>query len=348
MRTSLADGVRRAFRFARRHALSRLGVGRDDPVILMYHRIASPPFDPWGLCVSPERFREQLVALKAHRPVMAMDDLVEAIEARRVPPGVVALTFDDGYADNATVAKPILEELQVPATVFVATAFIGETGPFWWDELAALVLGTTGPAEVDCGAGGAHFQARWPAQDALAPDLARWRAHQQSDDPRKQAYVRWWRALQAMGAAERDQAMAELRLRLAGVERPDIGATALPMTKTQVRELPSAMLSLGGHGRTHAPLPQLSAAKRQREIAGGRDELAELAGQVPQGFAYPHGEWDRATREEVIRAGYRWAVTTRSARIDVACADKFALPRMKVMDWGGPAVLRAMRSGISR
>ena len=342
---SLAGKTRRALGFARRQALFRLGVGRDDPVVLMYHRIASPPFDPWGLCVSPENFREQLLALKADRPIMAMDDLVGAIEAGRVPPRAVALTFDDGYADNVTHAKPILEELQIPATIFVTTAFIGEARPFWWDELAALVLGAIGAAEVDCEVAGVRFQARWPAQETLPPDLAHWRAHHRASDPRRQAYVRWWQALQAKAAADRDRAMAELRLRLGDVERPptDIGA---PMTEAQVRELPSALLSLGGHGRTHAPLTQLPPAEREYEIVGGRSELTELSGQAPHGFAYPHGEWDAATREAVIRAGYSWAVTTRAAKVDVRRADKFALPRVKIMDWSGPAALRAMRSGI--
>jgi hypothetical protein len=47
--------------------------GRDLPVILMYHRVASPPYDPWGVCVAPDRFRDQLAALRAHRPLLSMD-----------------------------------------------------------------------------------------------------------------------------------------------------------------------------------------------------------------------------------------------------------------------------------
>lgn len=347
MPPSLAGSTRRILGTARRRARSLFGRGRDDPAILMYHRIASPPFDPWGLCVSPERFREQLLALKAHRQVMAMDDLVAALDAGQVPPRAVALTFDDGYSDNSTMAKPWLEELRCPATVFVASAFIGAGAPFWWDELAALVLGATGAAEIACEVAGARLEARWGAR-APASDLAQWRVHHGTTDPQRLAYLSLWRALQVMGSSGRDRAMAELRRQLADVEGPYADAAARPMTAEQLRALRSPTIGLGGHGRTHAPLPKLSPGEREREIAGGRDELAALAGgEAPQGFAYPHGEWDAATRDAVIGAGYRWAVTTRDATIEDRRHDKFALPRIKVTDLTGPGVLRAMQTGIS-
>jgi peptidoglycan/xylan/chitin deacetylase (PgdA/CDA1 family) len=108
-------------------------------VILMYHRVAEPAFDPWGLAVSPGCFREQMAMLAAERTVMPLDALVQALEAGNCPRYATAITFDDGYRDNLTSAAPILAESGLVAICFVSTGRIGAERPFWWDELAALV-----------------------------------------------------------------------------------------------------------------------------------------------------------------------------------------------------------------
>src|SRR5271165_453487 len=82
---------------------------RGGPAILMYHRIATPDVDPWGLSVSPKRFAEQVQALRARRTMLSMDALVARLKSGDLPHDAVALTFDDGYLDNLGQAKPILE-----------------------------------------------------------------------------------------------------------------------------------------------------------------------------------------------------------------------------------------------
>ena len=83
---SVASGLGRRLgrTWSRLSALA--GSGRDAPAILMYHRIATPICDPWGLSVTPNRFREQLTMLKAHRCVMSMDQLADG-DGHRPRPG---------------------------------------------------------------------------------------------------------------------------------------------------------------------------------------------------------------------------------------------------------------------
>src|SRR5690242_16694094 len=85
--------------------------------ILLYHRIADESADPWGLCVSPAHFIQQLEALRrsGYTPV----SLQEATEQHRPRCRRVVLTFDDGYSDNLNVALPILNAYSCPATFFV-------------------------------------------------------------------------------------------------------------------------------------------------------------------------------------------------------------------------------------
>lgn len=105
--------------------------------VLTYHRTA-----PTGtvdrhddLNVAPEVFRSQLAGLLgAGYTFVSIDDVVEWQHGRRtLPRQAVHVTFDDGYACTALYAAPILSELDIPATVFVNTAFIGEPGPFPFD-----------------------------------------------------------------------------------------------------------------------------------------------------------------------------------------------------------------------
>jgi peptidoglycan/xylan/chitin deacetylase (PgdA/CDA1 family) len=52
----------------------------------------------------------------------------------------VVVTFDDGYIDNYTFAYPILEELQIPATIFVTSGYIEKEREYWWDELERILF----------------------------------------------------------------------------------------------------------------------------------------------------------------------------------------------------------------
>src|SRR5712671_3336606 len=91
------------------------------PLILMYHRIANELTDPWGLAVTPAHFEEHLDALRRTRFPLRLSQFVRQLVAGTLPEHAVAVTFDDGYADNLLVAKPQLAAADVPATVFLAT-----------------------------------------------------------------------------------------------------------------------------------------------------------------------------------------------------------------------------------
>ena len=110
----------------------------DSALILGYHRVVGREQDPYGLCVSPTRFEEQLRLLRRYARPTSLQELLGVMEKGGELRGRVVLTFDDGYADTLYRAKPLLEKYEVPATVFVATGFLGKT--FWWDELSNLIL----------------------------------------------------------------------------------------------------------------------------------------------------------------------------------------------------------------
>ena len=93
--------------------VARHFVERERPAILMYHRVARVAHDPWQLAVWPERFAEQIEALVQLRRVVPLRWLAAELAQGRVPKKVAAVTFDDGYADILTEARPILERYRM-------------------------------------------------------------------------------------------------------------------------------------------------------------------------------------------------------------------------------------------
>jgi peptidoglycan/xylan/chitin deacetylase (PgdA/CDA1 family) len=125
--------------------LTRLAAYRADYIpILMYHYIRDVDAreDPLGyrLSVTPERFEEQMVWLRDndYQPIR-MDALADCLRGLvDCPDNPVLLTFDDGYADSATAALPILEQFGFPATFYIVTDFVGTPGYMEWAQIERL------------------------------------------------------------------------------------------------------------------------------------------------------------------------------------------------------------------
>jgi peptidoglycan/xylan/chitin deacetylase (PgdA/CDA1 family) len=97
-------------------------------LVLLYHRIAELDDDPLGLAVTPAHFAEQLEVLRDRTLVP-----LEAIATDEAPRAAIAVTFDDGYADNIA-----LEDAGIPVTLFVSTGHVEAQRGFWWDAITAV------------------------------------------------------------------------------------------------------------------------------------------------------------------------------------------------------------------
>jgi peptidoglycan/xylan/chitin deacetylase (PgdA/CDA1 family) len=310
--------------------LHRLFGRMGGPTILMYHRIATPEVDPWGLSVSPERFAAQVQALRAHRTMLSMDAFVARLRSRDLPHDAVALTFDDGYSDNLRHAKPILEAAGVPATVFLTTGRIGTGKEFWWDELARMVLARAEPLSGNLMVDANDLQIDLPPIDLAMQPRVSWRAWDRPMTAREAIYQRLWEALQRCTPDRREAAMAQLRC-LFGATYPN--PEDLPMCAADIRRLVSNRISVGAHGCTHQLLTSLPPAARIQEIQRSRVEAEALSDLPVTGFTYPHGDRDAETIDMVRQAGYRWACSTYEAIVEPLCANLHDLPRLAVGDW---------------
>lgn len=107
-------------------------------VTLCYHNVVaqrdagvSPAL---GLHMPLPVFERQMRWLAANYDVVPLDRLVDRVARGLSPRGLAAVTFDDGYSGVFEHAWPMLQDLRIPATVFVVAAAPEGDDLFWWDK----------------------------------------------------------------------------------------------------------------------------------------------------------------------------------------------------------------------
>jgi peptidoglycan/xylan/chitin deacetylase (PgdA/CDA1 family) len=325
----------------RRH-IRHLFADRCAPAILMFHRVAEAAPDPWGLCVSPSRFEQQMQSVSVDRIPLPMTEFVNLLEAGTLPANAVAVTFDDGYVDNVRVAMPILEKAGVPATIFLTTGYLGQKKEFWWDELARLILGCRESLEGTITIGTRTIAVQIPALSRPPAMSSAWRVHKRPGTPREELYLEIWTQLRLLEHSARERAVECVR-QLFGREEPC--ENDLPMSADDVRILVAKTcvdVEIGAHTETHPPLTALTTDDRRREIQGSRAACEALTGKPVTGFAYPHGDLDEPTASLVRDSGFRWACSTNHAVVDPSRFDLFRLPRIQALNWTGRELTRVL------
>jgi peptidoglycan/xylan/chitin deacetylase (PgdA/CDA1 family) len=306
----------------------RLPGRRPKAVVLVYHRIGERRLDPWHLMIDPETFAGQMETLARDWSPISLAELVEGCQKRRLPERAVAVTFDDGYADNLEVAAPILLEYAIPATLFVATDLIDSGGPLWWDELATLLLEPARlPATLTLSSGNGNQWTIPPVgadeRRSAANGLQPWEAE---PGTRLHAFYEVWLALRALDAPTREAAFDEIA---DWADTPRASGRVL-LTWEQLREFAALPdLGLGAHTLGHSHLPSCSPEEARAEIAGGADRLRARAGVEAEQLAYPFGAWTRSVARLVAELGFRAAYTTDGNAISWS-SSPHALPRVPV------------------
>ncbi|MGH1571267.1 polysaccharide deacetylase family protein [Methylobacterium sp. P31] len=313
---------------------------RPRPAILLYHRVATPRFDPWGIAISPAHFEEQVRWLARHRHPLTLDAFVDALAAGTLSPHAVAVTFDDGYLDNLLHAYPVLQRERVPATLFLATGFTAEGRRFWWDLLADALLASIGEADWTLETRTATFVCAWRATEVASPG---WRAWQPPPGPREAAFLAIWTHLQRLSESERSAALEEILCRFPVAPEPDARA----MREDEVRRiLCDGVFSVGAHSVTHPALTSLDTASLKQELSRSRAVCDAISGRPTRFLAYPYGDMDVRVQAAAAEAGFAAAFSTEASsptRLQMI-SQPMAIPRIVPPSAGRHALARALRA----
>ena len=329
---ALSGFARRVRRIGRE--VRALAPRRPRPAILMYHRIAEEAFDPWGLAVNPENFRDQIAWLSKNRTLLPLNQFAALHRRGALPAEAVSLTFDDGYACTHDVAVPILEDFGAPATVFLEVEAIEDGLPFWWEEIEEIVLGHDGSSLSLDGENVSLGERRSGDR--------RWRPGARPRTPRQSAYRQIYLRLLKRIPAQLRESVNDLR-------RQAMGTTEVPpakraMTPQQVRSLAGSPIEFGSHAVSHPWLTSLDPAEKEQEISESVTRCRLLTGSRPLAFAYPFGAFDLASEHLVEKAGFLCACSSEYSAVGPE-SRIFALPRAQAGNWSG-ARLSQMLSAL--
>lgn len=303
-------------------------------VVLLYHRIGEPGPDPWSLAVRPQRFAEHLQTLRAVGRPASLSELGRACaNGKSEGKPLIAVTFDDGYADNFHVAKPLLDQHDVPATVFVTTGYIDSPLPFWWDELTMLLLADRPlPERLTLTVEGEQHE--WETGTTGGDHAANRRA----------MFDAVWSQLVQLGQVERQAVLDEIR-ELVGATG---GAEEIrPLTWSElIRLADGELVQVGAHTVMHPRLSARPPAEQEAEIGESRTALERALGMPITSFAYPYGGPTDFTAETVAiveRLKFERAFATTQGVVGAGIGP-FSLPRLHVHDWDGEELVRQVRA----
>ncbi|MCK1793770.1 polysaccharide deacetylase family protein [Pseudomonas violetae] len=283
-------------------------------VILMLHRVLSndraadlPHRNE--LCVGPKAFDHLLGWLTRHFDCVPLMDILQPTQRPSKRPKV-ALTFDDGWRDNAMNAFPLLLKHQVPASIFLSSDFIGSRQRFWWESISETLWGTHGEEPrmhlIEC-----LQQAGRPLPGLLDNADA---------DRRSLALLRFVQSLKTLTADELNRLTDECPT--------DSMPQALDWQQVRALEN-SGLVRFGPHGASHAILTGLDDCTLAQEIRRSRDALQNGCNRPLPVYCYPNGDNDARVRQQVADHDFPFALGTTTG-IYRGDSEPLALPRFGV------------------
>jgi peptidoglycan/xylan/chitin deacetylase (PgdA/CDA1 family) len=290
--------------------------------VLTYHRVDVPEehswLDPGLISATPDTFQAQMKYVAANYEPVSAPDVVNAFETRdphALPARAVLVTFDDAYTDFEQNAWPVLNQYQIPATVFVPTAFPNHPERlFWWDRLYHA-LRATSVGELNSPLGCFPLSTISERRGAY------------------KALKNHFKTLpHAKTITEVDRICRDLDI----LPEPNI-----VLDWESLRRLASEGVTLGAHTQNHPIMNCITLEELQSEVIGSLQDLTRELGFAPQTFAYPSGIHNEAAVSVVERAGFKLAFTTRRGINEIGRADRLRLQRINVGAQTTLAVLRA-------
>lgn len=290
------------------YSLWQAGHGR--LCIVNYHRILETHDPLLGNEPDLATFREHMKMLADCFNVLPLHKALHALQSHTMPPRAVCITFDDGYRSTYELALPVLQEFNLPATVFVTTGYVDQRENMWNDRIVEAVRSIQGD-QLDLRPAGAG---RYPLTTVTERCVA---AHELTQ---KAKYL---------PPAERMALITSLEA------ITDSQAAPLMLSSDMIRALHRAGIEIGAHTVSHPILTSLPDDVALQEMVDSKRTLETIIGEPVRYFAYPNGkaglDFDQRHMAMARQAGFAAAFTTAPGPVSAA-QDIYTLSRSRPWD----------------
>jgi peptidoglycan/xylan/chitin deacetylase (PgdA/CDA1 family) len=258
---------------------------------------------------------------------LSVSEIVDCLDKKKqLPAGAVAVTFDDGFADNYTHAFPVLRTRRIPACVFLSTDYIGSDRPYWFEAIAGLLMAA-------------------PVRSVKLPSLGHALPRADEHAIRREDIRLALSELKRMPDEVRRSSLGALGLQMHGPADARVGEGAHAMNWSQVREMAQAGVEFGSHGASHAVLSRLDATDLARELTDSKLTIERATGAPVTAIAYPVGGEDSIGDRVVAAArdaGYRVGFTYERGTNSADPPDRMRLARQHVERYTGRAYFQGL------
>lgn len=292
-------------------------------VVLRYHSVLDNPAEHAdsigsGIIHSSAEFSRQMEYLSRTCNVATMDQVFDfAAGAVKLPRRSVAVTFDDGFADNLSTAIPIMNRYGVPGTIYVTAGYVASIP--WYCTLRYIFARTRRASFTD-------------------PFDGRVRSLENPED-RHRSFLSCSRVCARTPRAAIQNRIAALENALNVQYRP---ITPLMLDWDGVREVVRQKHTIGSHTMTHPNLAYVSAEEGRTQMVCSKMTIENQIGNKVRHFSYPspimEPHWTGETIETCKAAGYDTAVTCSSGAVrrgdpPLAIRRIFAHPSREEFTW---------------
>jgi peptidoglycan/xylan/chitin deacetylase (PgdA/CDA1 family) len=331
----MSGGFGRALRRTGSFLPSGLTRGFSRPVVLFFHGVEQRIDDSRVQSNHHDfaSFSQIAGFLKDNFDVLPLSMLDEVLSAPGRHRRSVFLAADDGYANNLSVAQNILQELNLPWTLFLSTGHVdtAERNPMFVARLFFLFAPS---AKYDIASLCAHLVLSDGENRAAAADL-------------------WVGRLKALDAGRAQAALDSMRAQFEGLDAlAGRYASDAFLTWPEVAALKADGVEIGAHAHWHWPMH----AAQSPDYLGEQARLSRARIEAEIGpcryFAYPFGNTQDIGRDAwraVRDAGYDYAFTTLSGSLD-ASTNRWLMPRygLALREPRLPALVPWLRAGNGR
>lgn len=279
--------------------LARKWVQRNGAIVLTFHRILTDSEAQQTASLPGMIVRSSTFAgfLKYASQTSEFIDLSRGPEWKSNGKLKLAVTFDDGWFDNATAAYPSARQYHAPIAIFIVPEKTGTTLPFWPERTAAAL--------------------DRPAADGSGLDAV--------------SIERAIEALKELPAIEREHRIGQMTA--ASAARQAVALVDRTMTWQQIHELQSGGVTFGSHTSTHEILTTISTDQAGKEIFSSRRLIQEKLRVPCTLFSYPNGDYSMPVRGLVAAAGYKFAFLNQDPGVWTRDCDPFLIPRVNVCEY---------------